>query len=173
MVKKSPIRGRDLTEWEQETVMLAYAESGNMAHAARVAGVTYAAAKHYRDTHLEELHEARERVKGNIIESLALVRRLAIEELATPSRIAKASIQELVMITAVMTDKIQILSGGATAHVAHLIVNPQALSPEEREHARELRAKMLAEGGRVEEGVIDATHSLKPVLRATHVPKDD
>ena len=153
-------RGVELTDWQIEAVKLGYAESGNIAHAARVANVPYHAAKHYRDENYRELEALRDEKHKDIISSLALVRRLAIEELATPTRLAKASIQELVMITAVMTDKIQILTGGATANVVHSVANPQALSPEERERARELREKMLADGTGVESGVVDATSHL-------------
>ena len=137
-------QGTRLTDWQIETIQQAYAESGNVAHAAREAGCAYNTAKSYVRDHHDELTKLRNEKRADVVTTMMLVRARALEELVTPSRLSKASISELSMLTGIMTDKIQILTGGATHRAETKIVDPGVLSPEDRERARQLREKLMA-----------------------------
>ena len=137
-------QGSRLTDWQIETIQQAYAETGNVAHAAREAGCAYNTAKSYVRDHHDELTKLRNEKRADVVTTMMAVRTRALEELITPSRLSKASIPELSTLVGVMTDKIQLLTGGATHRTETKMIDPGALSPEEREKARQLREKLLA-----------------------------
>ena len=137
-------QGSRLTDWQIETIQQAYAETGNVAHAAREAGVPYMSAKRYCASIHDDLVKLRNEKRADVVSAMMIVRTRALEELITPSRLSKASIPELSTLVGVMTDKIQLLTGGATHRTETKMIDPGALSPEEREKARQLRDKLFA-----------------------------
>lgn len=141
--------GKQLTDWEVEAIRVAYAESGNIAHASRSAGVHYNTALKYLKMNMPALEEMRREKQSDTIALMQLVRRLALEELTSPGRIKNATITELGIISGIMTDKLRLLQGESTSNINlnHTRVgDPKMLTPEERENARKLRDKMLSDG---------------------------
>lgn len=161
-------RKTQLTDWQIEMVRAAYAESGNVAYAAKQAGIAYSPAYVYCKENWSDLQELRAKTKEDIIRDLSLLRRLAIEELMTPKRIKEATTQELMVMTGIITDKITNLQGLPTARVEFTHGQRQAdfdahaLTPEDRERAREVQRKLSA-GRRIvpldERSIIDVASS--------------
>jgi transposase-like protein len=136
-----------LSDWEKAQVDQAYIERGNIAYAARAANVAYKMAHFWVKSHIEDLVAARKEKREDFLAAFNLVRRLALEELSDPVRIKKASTHDLVVIVGVMTDKVNLLQGAPTSHVrVDSNIRPEALTPEDRERARQLREKMLDDG---------------------------
>lgn len=149
--------GKQLTDWEIEAIRVAYAESGNIAHASRAAGVHYNTALKYLRINMPALEEMRREKQGDTIALMQLVRRLALEELTTPGRIKNATNTELGIISGIMTDKLRLLQGESTQNINlnhNRVGDPKVLTPEEREQARKLRDKMLNDGSA--QGFVDA-----------------
>lgn len=144
------VRGKELTEWEKEKIRQAFAESGNIAHAARQANVQYTTARAYCNSHWHELSELRAQVKEDIVRDIALFRRLVLEELMSPKRIAAASTGELMSMLNQSNSQIYHLQGGPSARieVTHgqrtQEFHANALTPEDRERAREVQRKLMA-----------------------------
>ncbi len=145
------VQGVKLSDWQEELIRAAYAETGNVAHAAREAGCAYNTAKKYVTDHQDELTKLRNLKRADVVAAMQMVRIRALEELVTPSRLSKASIGELATLTGIMTDKIQLLTGGATTrNESTVTISRSALTPEDREKARQLREKLLAERSKAE-----------------------
>lgn len=126
---------------------MAYAETGNINHAAREAQCTWTSAKKYVTEHADELQKLREQKKADVLNQMAVTRIRALEELITPHRLVSSSTGELTTLVGVLTDKIQILSGGVTSRSAHLDESDPAsrLTPEELEQAAKIRERLAAE----------------------------
>lgn len=107
-------QGQRLTDWQIETIRLAYAETGNITHAAREAGCAFNTAKKYVNDHRAELTELRAEKKADVIAQVAAVRIRILEEMHGATRLSKASLGELATTFGILTDKHQLLTGGAT-----------------------------------------------------------
>lgn len=152
---------RSLTDWQKEALVDAFAESGNVSQAARQIGVDYKVAYPWIRANMEHVLEIRKAKQITILEQIKYVRRLVLEELADPARLKKASNHDLALLFGIFTDKINVIEGSPTSHVRVEHSAAVVLSPEEREKARELRAKLLEEGmrppvHRTESQIIDA-----------------
>lgn len=108
-------QGQRLTDWQIETIRLAYAETGNASHAARQAGVPIRSAQRYCKEHHDALTQLRQEKRADVVVTMSAVRIAVLEEMATPARIEKASLHELATTAGILTDKIELLTGGATA----------------------------------------------------------
>ena len=159
-----------LNDWQIETIRMAYAESGNVAYAAKQAGVAYSPAYTYCRGHWPELHDLRKKMSEDIVRDLTLLRRLIIEELMTPARIKAASTTELMIMAGITIDKINNLEGNPTSRIAiahegqDMRYDATILTPEDRERAREVQRKLLNTTGRYkpieERSVIEAAGSV-------------
>lgn len=112
-------QGQRLSDWQIETIKLAFAETGNVSHAARAAGCAFNTAKRYVADHRDELTELRAQKKGDVIAQVAELRIRVIEELFGTTRLAKASLYELGTLFGILTDKHQLLTGEATDRYEH------------------------------------------------------
>lgn len=147
--KKAGVRGPIMTVQQEQLIHEWYPKLGNIAQTARQAGVSYAACRKYYQEHETELQAARNKHAVDIVPTMEMVRRLALEELLNPARLAKARTHELSIIIGILTDKINVIMGQPTTrvavqHVARSVV--EQFSPEEREKIRQLRDKMLSDG---------------------------
>ncbi len=164
MAAQPKTRRTELTTWQIGMLKESFAESGNMSRACRDAGVSWALGHNYIKKHFEEFMDHRKEKMGDTLTTLVLVRRLALEELTDPDRLARASTHELAVLAGIMTDKINVISGSPTSRLAIEAtgIHAVALSPENRELARKLRDQMLANGAHpktltADRGVIEAT----------------
>lgn len=155
-------RGPQLTDWEKEKVTQAFAESGNVGYAAKQANVAYSIARVYCKDNWSDLQDLRRKTQVDIVHDLALLRRMVIQELMDPARLKKASTHELIIMTGILTDKIQLLEGQPTARVAvnQNRLEANNLTPEERERARELQRKLHGGEAPVRRNIIEAVGSV-------------
>lgn len=149
---KRPPSKPALNEWQREAVTQAYASSGNISYAAREAGCSYSGARNFINQYLPSLQALRQQRQGDVITQMSLVRRLALEELSNPARLATTETKDLAVVAGIMHDKIQLMEGQVTSRTGFVQESAAAspgslLSPEERETARQLRDRMLSEGG--------------------------
>lgn len=112
-------QGQRLSDWQIETIRLAFAETGNMSHAARKAGCAFNTAKKYIVDHLDELTKLRNEKRGDVVAQVAELRVRVIEEMFTTTRLGKASLSELGILFGILTDKHQLLTGEATDRHEH------------------------------------------------------
>lgn len=140
-----------LSEMQIAAIRQAFMESGNYSYAAKMAGVSYAITKAYCIRNLDELNDLRAKRKDDIVDLMLLVRRLALEEATDPERLKKASLSELMVVAGVMTDKINVLEGNPSTILGFKkFSNPEALTPEQREQARQLRERLKNDGLMIE-----------------------
>jgi hypothetical protein len=107
-------QGRRITDWQVETIRLAYAESGSISYAAIAAGVAFNTAKSYITEKRDELSKLRNEKKADVIAQVALVRIRILEEMHGTTRLSKSSLGELTMAFGILTDKHQLLTGEVT-----------------------------------------------------------
>ncbi len=139
-------QGQRLTDWQIETLRLAYAETGNAAHAAREAGCSATAAKRYVTQALADpndgLDELRREKKADVVKGIHAVRLVLLAAMADPGKIAKASLSEITTSFGILTDKEQLLSGEATSRTENRTYDASRLTPDDREQLTRLRDKL-------------------------------
>lgn len=109
------MRGKKITPEQIERIKAVYAETGNVAAAAREAGVSKSTAHKYCHSASDEFEQVRTEKRRDIIEQIAEARLLYVEHLMQPAVIAGASAKDSATIVGILTDKHQLLTGGATA----------------------------------------------------------
>lgn len=109
------MRGQKITPEQIERIKAVYAETGNVAAAARAAGVTKSTAHKYCHASHDEFEQVRTEKRLDIIEQIAEARRLYVEHLMKPEVIADADAKDAATVFGILTDKHQLLIGGATA----------------------------------------------------------
>ncbi len=124
-------QGQRLTDWQVETIRLAYAETGNVAHAAREAGCAFNTAKSYVNSNRDDLTELRKQKKADVVVQVAAVRIRLLEEMMNPTKLGKSSLYELGTLFGILTDKHQLMTGGATARTESGPFDPARLTTEE------------------------------------------
>lgn len=140
-------QGQRLTDWQIETIRLAYAETGKLRHAAREAGCSPSAAKRYVDPVKDGLEHLRTQKKVDIIEEIADVRLALLSAMKSDEKIAKASMAELATSFGILTDKHQLLTNKPTARTESVAVDPASqLTPEQMEQAAIIREKLARDG---------------------------
>jgi molybdenum-dependent DNA-binding transcriptional regulator ModE len=138
-------QGQRLSDRQIETIRLAYAETGSVTAAARAAGCSRSAARSHLTAAPDNLAELRQEKRADIVAEIAHVRLVLLTAMGSAEKIAKASMAELATSFGILTDKHQLLTGGATSRPDTGRVEPGRLTPEEREQAARLRAKLLGE----------------------------
>lgn len=118
-------RGQRLSDEQIERIKAVFAESGNAAEAARAAGVSRGAARNYihADAGLDEVRrQKRESAiaqvaheRADFAELLADARETYIRHLMLPEVVASANAKDAATIVGILTDKHQLITGGATA----------------------------------------------------------
>lgn len=135
-----------LTDRQIETIRLSYAETGSQRQAARRAGCAVSSVKQYLVPVMDELEHIRTQKKIDIIEEIASVRLALLTAMGTPEKIAKASMQELATSFGILTDKHQILTGGATERTETGTYDPVSrLSADELEQLATIRDKLAVD----------------------------
>lgn len=130
-------------------IVQAYGQTGNLSQTARMVGVTQKQVRRYYQQHQDEMDRVRNKIAVDIVPTMQMVRRLALEELMDPMRMARAQTKDLAIIIGVLTDKINIILGQPTARIAIQKLSSEVVeqfSAEERAKIRQLREKMLADG---------------------------
>jgi molybdenum-dependent DNA-binding transcriptional regulator ModE len=118
-------QGQRLSDWQIETIRLAYAETGSISHAARESGCAYNTAKSYVASHHDDLTDLRNQKKADVVAQVAALRIRLLEEMHTATRLSKASLYELGTLFGILTDKHQLLTGKATSRTEQ--TNPLAV----------------------------------------------
>ena len=138
-------QGKRLSDTQIEEIRLAYAETGVVADAARAAGCSEASARKYCHAPNDGLAELRAEKKADVVAKIAEVRSAYLDHMLKESVIKEATAKDSAVIVGVLTDKHQLLSGAATARTETTAADPNRLTPEEKEQAARLRAKLLGE----------------------------
>lgn len=107
------MRGQKITPEQIERIKAIYAETGNISEAARAAGVRPATARKYVRQD-DEFDKVRQEKRADIIEQIAAARLLYVEHLMKPEVIADADAKDAATVFGILTDKHQLLIGGAT-----------------------------------------------------------
>lgn len=125
---------------------MVYAETGSQREAARQARCSVGVVKKYLDPVADGLEQLRTQKKADIIEEIGEVRLALLTAMKTPEKIAKASMSELATSFGILTDKHQILTGGATARIETGTADPASrLSADELEQLANLREKLAVD----------------------------
>lgn len=138
-----------LTPKQEAAILTAYGETGSMSRVAAMTGISYHAVKAHVDANREEFQAHRDKKAVDIIPTMAMVRRLALEELMSPTRLARATTHELTILMGVLTDKINVILGQPTSRIAVQRLSNEVLdrfTPEEREKIRQYREKLIDDG---------------------------
>src|SRR3712207_4691536 len=83
---RSMAQGQRLTDWQVETIRLAYAETGSVSHAAHEAGCAFNTAKKYVNDHRDDLTKLRTEKKADVIAQVAALRIRLLEEMHSTTR---------------------------------------------------------------------------------------
>ena len=119
------MRGKRIDDVQIERIKAVYAETGNIREAARAAQVPEATARRYVK-HDDGLAQVRAQKRGEAVEQvareradfaelLADAREQYIRHLMTPEVMATADAKDAATIVGILTDKYQLITGGATA----------------------------------------------------------
>jgi hypothetical protein len=112
------MRGKKITPEQIERLKAAYAESGNISESARIAGLTRPTAQKYvrlSDEFDKARQEKREETIKDAAEQIAKAREMYLDHLMQPTVIATADAKDTATVIGILTDKHQLISGGATA----------------------------------------------------------
>lgn len=138
-------QGVRLSDQQIETIRAAWVLTGNGSYAAKAAGCATSTANKYIKDHHDELRQLRQEKAPDIAEILNAVLNEVLSGMLDPSKVRDANLNQLATTAGIVIDKMQLLSGQATARTETMAVDPGRLTPEEREQARRLRAKLLGE----------------------------
>jgi len=131
-------QGQKLSDRQIETIRLAYAETGILREAARLAGCSPSSARRYTNDPGDELTQLRTEKRADIIEEIAAVRLALLSAMKAPEKIARASVTELATSFGILTDKHQLMTGKATARTETGTFDADALSPDQQETMADL-----------------------------------
>lgn len=138
-------QGVRLNEWQVQAIEEAWVMTGNASVGARVAGCNVRTAQKHVREHLERLTVLAAQKRPSSLETLQYILNRLLGGLADPTKIEQASLADVAKATGIVIDKMQLLSGQATARVETGAIDPGKLTPEEREQAARLRAKLAGE----------------------------
>lgn len=113
------MRGQKITPHQVEALKQFYAETGNVAAAARQAGIPYATAAAYVKNG-DEFDKLRVEKRADIIDEIAKARLLYLAHLSRPETIAGAEAKDAATVFGILTDKHQLLTGKATERREHM-----------------------------------------------------
>ncbi len=119
------MRGKRITDAQIERIKAVYAETGNIAEAARAGDVSRTTALRYvrASDNLDEVRRQKRvetaaavaRERADFAELLADAREQYIRHLMTPEVMATADAKDAATIIGILTDKHQLITGGVTA----------------------------------------------------------
>ena len=141
-------QGVRLSEEQVETIRQAWILTGNAAYAAKLAGCSGSTAAKFVRENRTELLRLRSEKAPSLMETLNAVLTEVLAGLVDPAKIKSAQYGELSRTAGIVIDKMQLLSGQATARVETGAIDPGKLTPEEMEQAARIRAKLAAEASR-------------------------
>lgn len=101
-----------------ERIKAVFAETGSIAEAARAGGVSKSTAHKYvhtRDEYEQLRTEKRAEVIGDVATLIAEAREKYVRHLMQPDVIASADAKDAATVIGILTDKHQLITGGATA----------------------------------------------------------
>lgn len=138
-------RGLPLTDWQTETIRAVWLLTENGSEAARAAGCSSSAANKYIREHLDELRMERQQKRPELVDVLTVLLERLVSVSFDPLKIQQATLADTLRGIGILTDKIQLISGNATVRTESVAVDPGRLTPEEREQAAKIRAKLAGE----------------------------
>ncbi len=135
-------QGKVITDQQIETIKSIFAETGSLTDAGRAAGCSLSTAKKYAGSR-DEFEQIRTEKRIDIIDKIAEVQIVLLNEMAAERHLQKSSITELGVAFGIISDKRLLLTGQATHRIEFGEIDPGKLTPEEREQARVFREKMM------------------------------
>lgn len=141
-------QGVRLSEWQVQAIEDAWIMTGNASVGARVAGCNARTAQKHVRENLERLTALAAQKAPSHLETLQYILNRLLGGLADPAKIDQASLGDVAKATGIVIDKMQLLSGQATARVETGAIDPGRLTPEEMEQAARIRKKLAAEAMR-------------------------
>lgn len=137
-------QGKALSEWQVETVRATWLLTRNGSEAGRAAGCNVATANRYIAAHREELTRLAQDKKPDLADALGAAADRLVSALFDQKRIADAPLVQVATALGIVIDKRQLLTNQPTARVETGPTDPGRLTPEEREQAAKIRAKLAA-----------------------------
>ena len=139
-------RGRQLTVEQIETIRATYALTRSYAAAGKAAGCSETTARDYikkSDDFAEFRAEKQAITIEQIIVKIGHVQERLLDAMLEPSKVEKASMQELATSLGIVTDKRQLLAGDPTSRSENVSNDASTrLTPEQMEQAARIRERL-------------------------------
>ena len=141
------MRGRQLTVEQIETIRATYALTKSYTAAANAAGCSINGAKRYITSVDDEFADLRKEKTAITIEAIIVkisrVQERLLDAMLDPSKVEKASMQELATSLGIVTDKRQLLAGDPTSRSENVSNDASTrLTPEQMEQAARIRERL-------------------------------